>query len=140
MSPALDSCGLPLGYPFKPDLEITPREAHALLHEPGSGLLLLDCRTPAEWEAAHVEGSTLLPLGELSERIDELNDHRDQPIAVMCHHGVRSMKATLFLRQAGFVHARSVAGGIDLWSIAADPSIGRYQQVNGRCVTVGGDR
>lgn len=129
----LDGRGLPPGYPFKPDLEVTPREARAWLRERPKDTVLVDVRTSAEWHTSHVPGSVHIPLDHLAERYEALRLDDAAHIAVLCHHGVRSMKATLFLRGQGFQQARSVAGGIDLWSIAADPCIARYERDAAAC-------
>lgn len=85
---------------------------------------LLDVRLPEELEAAALAGALHIPLHELSARHGELP--RDKPIAVLCHHGVRSETAARFLDRAGFVDAMSIAGGIDAWSLAVDPALPRY--------------
>ncbi|MBL8762712.1 MAG: rhodanese-like domain-containing protein [Phycisphaerae bacterium] len=123
---------MPAGYPFKPDWEVTPREAAQRLADPGDehpGLVLLDCRTPDEHHAARIRGAVLIPLNELERRAEELEHEtlgRGRAVLVYCHHGVRSMRAASFLRALGFSNARSIAGGIDLWSIAVDPAVPRY--------------
>lgn len=134
-SPALDDRGLPAGYPFRPDLELTPRQASDGLA--AGRLVLIDVRTPEEREAAQIPGSIHVPLHELQERADEIDAGAGGAVAVICHHGARSMKGALMLRALGFPAARSVAGGIDLWSIAVDPSIPRYTQVGPRLAPPG---
>jgi rhodanese-related sulfurtransferase len=124
----LDQNGLPLGYAFKPDLEVTPRQVKKALEAHDPKLVLVDCRTQEEWEIARIEGATLVPLDELASRVPEIEDmadDEDATIAVVCHHGNRSLRAALFLRQHG-LPAMSVAGGIDLWSVDVDPSVPRY--------------
>ena len=135
-SPPLDSLGLPDGYLFKADLEITPRDAQAALSDPSRGAVLIDCRTREEYECAQVAQSTLIPLQEIGQRLDDVEDLGARELLVMCHHGVRSMKATLLLKQAGFDNVRSVAGGIDLWSRAVDHSVPRYDKSTGKCVVI----
>lgn len=132
----LDDKGLPVGYLFKPDLEITPRDAKAALGNRARGAVLVDCRTREEFDCTSVAGSTLIPLQEIGQRLDEVEDLEAREILVMCHHGVRSMKATLLLKQAGFENVRSVAGGIDLWSRAVDPGVKRYDKSTGKCVVI----
>lgn len=106
-------------------LEITPTDVLRL--PTGSvGMLLLDCRTQQERAFAHIADSTFLPMNELGERLEQLEPHRDRPIVVYCHTGRRSMMVARALRQAGFAHACSMAGGIDRWSLEIDPSIPRY--------------
>ena len=125
--PQLDERGLPRGYPYKPDLETTPREVKALLAKGPEAVLLIDCRTPGEHQAARIAGATLIPMDQISARLDEIEAAVGEgtPLVIHCHHGGRSMKAALFLRQRG-LDARSMAGGIDLWSIDIDPGVPRY--------------
>lgn len=130
----LDERGLPPDYPFNGDWEITPREARVLLEQ--GEVVVLDVRTEAEVELASVPGATHIPLGELALRIDEVGDDDDARIATLCHHGRRSMQAAALLREYGYVNACSVAGGIDLWSRAADPGVARYARVAGRCQVI----
>ena len=124
---ALDQRGLPGGYPYRADDEITPREVAAL---PAGGTLLLDVRTQLEADICKLADSRLLPLQVLEAKLDELkadvDDNLDAPIVVYCHHGRRSLTATFMLRAAGFTNVRSMAGGIDLWSRAVDPTMPTY--------------
>jgi rhodanese-related sulfurtransferase len=92
----------------------------------GQDFLLLDVRQPEEHARVNIEGARLIPLGELSRRLDEIDAYRDRPIVVHCHHGGRSMQATMFLRQRGFTNVRNMAGGIDAWSLQIDPAKPRY--------------
>ena len=119
--------GLPIGYSFKPDLEITPRQIKKSLDAGDPNLVLIDCRTKGEWQTARIEGARLIPLDELASRIGEIESVADDEtvIAVHCHHGSRSLRAALFLKQQGF-KALSMAGGIDVWSMDVDPSVPRY--------------
>lgn len=88
--------------------------------------LLLDVRETSEYEVARIEGSRLIPMSELGERLSELEDCRDRRIVVHCHHGVRSLQVTHALRQAGFDQTQSMAGGIDQWSEQIDPDVPKY--------------
>jgi rhodanese-related sulfurtransferase len=115
---------LPAGYHFRPEYELTPRDAHAALA--AGTLLLVDVRTQPEWDRARVANSVHIPLDQLEKRWDEIEPASGQQVAILCHHGVRSMKATLMLRQFGLTNVKSVAGGIDHWSLTADPSVPRY--------------
>lgn len=91
----------------------------------GNAPLVLDVREPWEYEAAHLPDTMLMPMNEVPSRaFNELDE--EQPIAVLCHHGARSLSVANWLRQQGFTKAQSVAGGIDLWSRVIDPSIPRY--------------
>ena len=88
--------------------------------------LLLDVREPSEYETAKISGSLLIPMGELGERISELEEHRDRLIIVHCHHGGRSMQVTQALRNHGFEKVQNMAGGIDQWSQQIDQGVPRY--------------
>lgn len=106
------------------DLEITVDQLKALLtteHPP----LLLDVREPWEYQTAHIEPSTLIPMNEIPGRAHQELDE-DAPILVLCHHGARSLSVAAWLRQQGFDKAQSVSGGIDAWSRTIDPTIPRY--------------
>jgi adenylyltransferase/sulfurtransferase len=90
----------------------------------GETLILLDVREPQEYEIARIEGATLIPLGQLPERLSELKN--DVELVVQCHSGMRSARAVQFLRQHGYPHAVNLAGGIDAWSERIDPSVPQY--------------
>jgi molybdopterin/thiamine biosynthesis adenylyltransferase/rhodanese-related sulfurtransferase len=85
---------------------------------------LLDVREPVEWEIARIPGATLIPLGELPERLSEVP--RDQKVVVHCKTGARSARAVGFLRDAGYEDAWNVAGGIKAWSNEIDSSVPVY--------------
>jgi sulfur-carrier protein adenylyltransferase/sulfurtransferase len=104
--------------------EITAEELRQELDEKGSGLVLIDVREPHEWEIAHIEGAQLIPLGQLPERLGELDGHAE--IVTHCHHGARSMKALGILKGAGFNRVRSLAGGIDAWADRVEVGMPRY--------------
>ena len=106
------------------DIQIQPEEAKQKLDN-GEKVALLDVREPWEYDLARIEGATLIPLGEIQQRVSELDPESE--IIVYCHHGVRSFHATSFLRQLGFAKAQNLAGGIDGWSLRVDPSVPRYQ-------------
>ena len=87
---------------------------------------LLDCRQPDEWDICHLDGAHLLPLGDFPYRIEALKEGTERGVVVYCHHGMRSLRATAFLREIGVENAFSMAGGIDAWSRAVDPDLARY--------------
>jgi rhodanese-related sulfurtransferase len=87
--------------------------------------ILLDVREPWEFATAQIPDSTLIPMNEVPSRaFNELDE--DAAIAVLCHHGARSLSVANWLRNQGFAHAQSVAGGIDAWSRVIDPTVPRY--------------
>ena len=88
---------------------------------------LIDCREIDEWHICKIDGAQLIPLSQFAELASmKLGDNKAQHLIVYCHHGVRSMRATLWLRQQGYEHAQSMRGGIDLWSELIDPQVPRY--------------
>lgn len=113
------------------DYEITVADAAALLGEnqkgsdAGQKIHLVDVREPWEYATAHIEGSTLIPMGEFAGRAHQELDPDDR-LLILCHHGARSLSVTNWLRQQGFDAAQSVAGGIEDWSRRIDPTIPRY--------------
>ena len=86
----------------------------------------LDCREPSEDDAAHIEGSQLIPMREFPGRLAELEALRNSRIVVHCHHGGRSLRVTQWLREQGFPNVQNMTGGIDAWSLQVDPSVPRY--------------
>ena len=90
----------------------------------GREILLLDVREQHEQEITEIEGSRLIPLGQLPDRLGEVADHTE--IVTYCHHGGRSLKAVEILRAAGFSKVRSLRGGIDAWAVNVDPEMPRY--------------
>lgn len=93
--------------------------------ESGDEVTLLDVRKPREREVAVLPDDLWIPMGEVNDRIDELEDC-DRPIVVYCHHGMRSLKVTQFLRDQGLEDVYSLAGGIDYWARKINPEINRY--------------
>jgi len=108
-----------------PAPEISPAQVKTAMDR-GERFVLVDCRTPDEFETARIEGATLLPLQEAPARVEELASARSTPVVVYCHHGVRSQRMASFLMRAGFTQVQSMAGGIDRWSLEVDPSVPRY--------------
>jgi adenylyltransferase/sulfurtransferase len=83
----------------------------------------LDVRQPWEFERARLPGAILIPLGELADRVGELDPTR--PVATYCHHGVRSLRALQLLHTLGLTNLAHLAGGIEAYS-QLDPSVPRY--------------
>lgn len=106
-------------------MTLTPTELAARLGQPNPPRLL-DVRNPDEHEYVALPESRLIPLGELVERVAELEDWRDQDVVVYCHHGIRSAHAIAFLRTAGFTRLWNLSGGIDRYSEVVDPGLRRY--------------
>lgn len=106
-------------------IDIAPKEL-LTLREAGRDVVLIDCREQWEWDLVHLPDALLLPLGELARRTDEVPVREGAEVIVYCHHGIRSRRGAMLLRQAGFPHARSLAGGIDEWALFFDPTLPRY--------------
>lgn len=107
------------------NLELTCAELHQQLQS-GADLLLIDCREPDEHAIVSIAAAKLIPLGELPDRLIELESHRDRPIVVHCHLGMRSLRAARWLREQGFSQAQSLAGGIEQWAVEIEPGLARY--------------
>ena len=107
---------------MEPDLEISPAEVAALMEQ--GAVRLVDVRTQHEYEIARIEGCPLVDEALAKEIVDTWP--KETPIVTICHHGVRSLDAAVFLRHQGFNQTRSMRGGIDLWSTTIDSSIPRY--------------
>jgi sulfur-carrier protein adenylyltransferase/sulfurtransferase len=121
----LDDRGLPPGYTFKPDWEVTPREVKSMLdkHEK---FVFIDCRLPNEYQITHIDGAKLLPLQQLAQRFGEISGHADEKVVVHCRSGGRSLQFAQALRQAGFNDVKSMAGGILLWNKDINPGGPQY--------------
>jgi molybdopterin/thiamine biosynthesis adenylyltransferase/rhodanese-related sulfurtransferase len=87
-------------------------------------LELIDVREAFEYEIARIDGAKLIPLGEIAERVNELQ--RERPIVVHCHSGQRSAEAVRLLQQRGFANVYNLEGGIDAWSDQIDPNVPKY--------------
>lgn len=118
-------CGIPGSQPDLPedDFHVTVDVLKKWLDE-GRPVTVVDVRTPQEEAICRIDGSRLIPLHELPGRLHELADA--QLIVAHCHHGGRSVQATMLLRQAGFERTWNLAGGIDAWSLQIDPHLPRY--------------
>jgi rhodanese-related sulfurtransferase len=81
-----------------------------------SGAFILDVREPDEWNESHIPGATLIPLGELASRVDEVP--QDQEVVVVCRSGNRSQQGRDILLSAGFTDVTSMAGGVNQWKAA----------------------
>jgi rhodanese-related sulfurtransferase len=106
------------------EFEISPEELKAL-QDQRTQVTLLDVREPWEFDLSKIADSKLIPMGDIPGRAHQELDPDDH-IVVVCHHGVRSMSVTNWLRQQGFENAQSLRGGIDAWSRQVDPKVPTY--------------
>jgi rhodanese-related sulfurtransferase len=96
--------------------EISAAQAYEKFQQ---GVFFLDVRSQAEWDQGHIAKSTLIPLDELQNRLNELPKNRD--IVVVCRSGVRSKEGMTILQQAGFSRSASMTGGLIAWKAAGYP-------------------
>jgi len=106
------------------EFEISAGQVKAL-QKSGEAFLLLDVREPWEFETARIEGAKNIPMGDIPARANQEVDP-DAHIVVVCHHGVRSLTVTNWLRQQGFEKVQSMRGGIDGWARTVDPKVPLY--------------
>jgi rhodanese-related sulfurtransferase len=106
------------------DYEIAPEDVKQM-SDHGESFTLVDVREPWELETAHIEGAKPIPMGDVPSRAHQELDP-DEHIVVYCHHGVRSLNVTNWLRQQGFEKAQSMRGGIDAWSRQVDGKVPLY--------------
>ena len=85
---------------------------------------LLDVREPHELEISHLDGATLIPLGQLASRLSELDTA--QEMVVFCKAGTRSARALELLLSAGFRKVKNLKGGINAWADQVDPDMPLY--------------
>ena len=105
---------------------LSPQELEQRL-KAGEDWLLLDVRQPEEWEICNLShrGSALLaPLNALPAYEQKIP--KDKPIAVYCHHGIRSQYAIQYLQQQGFEQLYNLEGGIHAWAEEVEPRMNRY--------------
>jgi rhodanese-related sulfurtransferase len=105
------------------EFEISPNDAAALLRE--NKTRFIDVREPWEHSTAHIEDSTLMPMGDVPARAHQELDPEEH-VTILCHHGQRSLNVTAWLRNQGFENVQSLRGGIDAWSAEVDPKVPRY--------------
>jgi rhodanese-related sulfurtransferase len=114
LAPLLAACGA-APEPGLP-LELSVDEAYGLYEQ---GTYFLDVRSPDEWNEFHAPNSTLIPLNELADRLNEVP--RDQTVVVVCRSGNRSSQARDLLLEAGFTQVTSMRGGLSEWAAKGYP-------------------
>ena len=105
------------------NIEITPRDTKELLARDDK-VLFVDVREQWEYDLCRIAGARLIPLGNLPANLNALLDADE--VVCYCHHGMRSLDAAVWLRQQGVESAKSLAGGIERWSVEVDPNVPRY--------------
>ncbi len=118
-------CGVPQHEPEPVFVEgdLTAAEVKSRLDR-GDDFALIDVREPHEYQIARIGAATLIPLGELSKRLSELDPGREY--VMHCKSGVRSAKAVTLLKENGYKRVRNMKGGILAWSDTVDPAVPKY--------------
>ena len=104
-------------------MEITPAEMKERFDR-GENFLLVDVRETWEHELCRIEGAKLIPMGSIPANLQALDV--DEDVVCYCHHGMRSMDVAVWLRGQGVQRAKSLAGGIERWSLEIDARVARY--------------
>lgn len=106
-------------------IQLHPLELKTWLEHPARRQpILVDVRETWEYQYCHIDGSLLVPLRQIPERLTELDPQAE--FVMICHHGVRSYRAGLFLEQAGFANVYNLQGGVEAWARDADPTMRKY--------------
>ena len=103
--------------------EVTPVELKKMMDEK-KPFILIDVREPHEFQICRIPDSQLIPLGQVPQRMNELNSADE--IVVHCRSGMRSAQAVQLLMKAGFRKIYNLKGGILAWSDQVDPSVPKY--------------
>jgi len=95
---------------------ISPQDASSLSNEKKA--VIIDVREDSEWNAVHIPGAIHIPLGQLSNRLSELQSYKNTAIITQCRSGARSAKALDILKSAGFTQVQNMEGGLIAWDKA----------------------
>ena len=108
--------------------EITVQDFKTKIDSEDNNIFLLDVREPFEQYQSKIEydNSTLIPVGELESRLNEIESKKDQEIVCMCRSGGRSEKACKLLEKKGFSNVKNLKGGINEWAREIDDSLPVY--------------
>jgi rhodanese-related sulfurtransferase len=104
--------------------EITVKTLYEYLQNTENTPLLLDVREQWEFNVCHLEGVTLVPMGQVPEHIQSWN--KDQEIIVICHHGIRSLQVAHFMEESGFQQMVNLIGGMHAWALSVDKQMSTY--------------
>lgn len=86
--------------------------------------LLLDVRESWEYAHCHIEGSELIPMGQIPQNVEALDAQRET--IVICHHGIRSRQVAHYMEQSGFTDVINLEGGVERWALEVEPTMKRY--------------
>jgi rhodanese-related sulfurtransferase len=104
--------------------EFSAQQLQAYLNAAAEQPLLLDVREPWEFDKARIEGSTLVPMRSVPDRLQELDPARET--VVICHHGIRSRMVGHFLESQGFSNIINLSGGVASWASDVDRQMPTY--------------
>ena len=104
--------------------EFSAKELHDYLDSAAERPLLLDVREPWEFDKARIDGSTLVPMRSVPDRLQELDPDRET--VVICHHGIRSRMVGHFLENQGFSNVINLSGGVAAWASDIDRQMPTY--------------
>ncbi|MEJ2052296.1 MAG: rhodanese-like domain-containing protein [Calditrichaceae bacterium] len=99
-------------------------ELHQYLSSGDNEALLLDVREQWEFDYCQIDGSILIPMGQIEYHVDDLD--RDRDTVVICHHGIRSRQIGYYLEHIGFSNVINLEGGVEAWANDVDPQMKRY--------------
>jgi len=99
--------------------QIAPQEAVMLFNHQEA--VVLDVREQSEWSDGHISKAKHIPLGQLKNRLGDLEKYKDKPIIAVCRSGNRSGHACGLLKKAGFENLHNLAGGMQAWEQAGLP-------------------
>ena len=101
----------------------TPRDLKTHLDQGGQPVLL-DVREPWEFEYCRIEGSELIPMGQIHTRLKDIDPKAE--VVVICHHGIRSRQVAYYLETQGFTDVVNLEGGVERWAREVDPTMKQY--------------
>jgi len=100
---------------------VGPQQAVMLINRKNA--IVLDVRDKKEFDAGHIVDAINIPLTKLTQRITELNKHKDKPVVVVCKHGQHSGAAAKTLQDAGYAEVYRLSGGVTEWKAQSLPLI-----------------
>jgi len=104
--------------------QITVEQLKTRLEKNSPKPVLIDVREPWEFAICHIEGSKLIPMREIPNVLDQLD--QDQETIVICHTGVRSLRVCYYLMNEGFDKVANLSGGVHAWATSVDPNMPTY--------------
>jgi len=104
--------------------EFSATQLQQFLNDNDVDPLLLDVREEWEFDRCHITGSTLVPMGQIPNHLNELDP--DRVTVVICHHGIRSRHIGIYLEREGFENVINLSGGVDAWAKQVDTTMAVY--------------